>query len=476
MEPLIGRYDERELLENALTSASAELIAVYGRRRVGKTFLIRSVFAPYMAFECTGIHGATLKAQLQNFTYSLQKALKTNVIMAVPKSWLEAFQVLESYLQPIIEERRAVVFFDEFPWIHTPKSDFLGAFSHFWNHWASRHPHLTVVICGSAASWLITNVVNSKGGLHNRVTLKLRLEPFTLKEAELYLKANGAILDRYQVLQLYMVMGGIPHYLKMVRPGESAAQAVERTCFAGNGMLRDEFGNLYSSLFANYSNHVEIIKVLSKKTAGLTRNEIIKEIGMNTGGTVSKILTELEESGFIKQYVPFGRTVKYAVYRLIDEYSVFYLKYIDKKSAAPGSWLRVAESASWHNWSGFAFESVCLKHIGNIKKALGIAALYTEESVWRQKAEPEMPGVQTDLLIDRADYCINVCEMKFSTGEFTITKSYAAEIAQKQNSFKARTKTRKALFFTMITTYGVTRNIYYTGHVLNEVKMDALFE
>lgn len=477
MEKLVGRSQEKKILENALASPGAELVAVYGRRRVGKTFMIRSVYEKYLAFEFTGIHNAKMQEQLEGFSFALKKAMNSPVDLAIPASWTAAFHLLENHLTPVVAKKKTVIFFDEFPWIHTAKSNFLKAFEHFWNSWASKQVNLTVVICGSAASWMIRNIVDNKGGLHNRVSIRIRLLPFNLNETEAYLKSRNVNLDRYQLLQLYMAMGGIPQYLKAIQPGESATQAIDRILFTKHGELVDEFSNLYESLFDNSVHHVDVIRALAGKSKGLTRNEIIDETGLSSGGTTTNVLTELEESGFITHYIPFDKTSKEVIFRLTDEYSLFYLKFIEgKRTTGKGTWLRLSESSSWRSWSGYAFESICLKHVPQIKEALGISAIYTEESVWRHIPGKGQPGAQIDLLLDRADHCISICEMKFSTTEFTINKKYSEELKQKQTVFIDKTKTKKTPFVVFITTYGVIKNPYYIGLVQNEVAMDALFE
>lgn len=479
MDQLTGRYTERQLLQEALEAGEAQLIAVYGRRRVGKTFLIRSVYARQLLFDFTGVHEAGLKDQLLNFRIALQTAMGNKIPLAVPKNWIEAFSFLQTYLEPLLKQQKVVVFIDEFPWIHTPKSGFLQAFGHFWNHWGTKQSNLVVVICGSAASWMIRNVVNSKGGLHNRITRRIRLLPFNLHETEAYLQSRKIILDRYQLLQLYMAMGGIPQYLKEVKKGESAAQAIDRLYYTKDGALKQEFRNLYASLFTDASHHIAIIKALAKKTQGLTRNELITEVKLSSGGTTTLLLEELEESGFIAAYIPFGKTSKEAVYKLTDEYSLFYLKFIEgTKATGAGTWLRKVQTPAAISWSGFAFEAVCQKHITQIKRALGISGVLVEESGWRYQPEKgsNEKGAQIDLLLDRQDRCINLCEMKFASAAFIITKAYRQELENKLEVFQQQTKTKKTIFLTMITTNGVIQNMHATGLVQAEVKMDDLFD
>jgi uncharacterized protein len=397
-------------------------------------------------------------------------------LLTVPSSWSEAFYILSQHIERIKTKENCVIFLDEFPWMDTRKSDFLSAFEYFWNSWAVKQPKIVIVICGSAASWMIKNIVRNKGGLHNRITRRIRLLPFKLEEVELYLKSRSIILDRYQILQLYMVMGGIPYYLKSVKKGESTAQTIDHACFSKDGILTGEFELLYQSLFENPENHLAIVKALASNGKGMSRNQIIVSMDISSGGRTSTYLEELEESGFISSYVKFDNKQKDTLYRLTDEFSLFYLKFIrGKKQINDGMWQKISLMPTWRSWSGFAYENICLKHIVQIKKALGIAAVHTTSSAWNNVPGKGEQGAQIDLLIDRADHSISVCEMKFSESEFIITKGYSDELKRKLAVFKEKTKTRKTIFLSMITTYGVKVNDY-SGMVDNDLSMEILFE
>lgn len=476
MEIIIGREVEKELLLKIEQSGEPELVAVYGRRRVGKTFLILNAFEKQLAFEFSGIHNATLDQQLENFIEALSNA-SGSLPLGKPTSWIQAFKLLTNYLTPIITKQRKIVFFDEFPWINTPRSGFMQAFENFWNVWASRQKNLVVVICGSAASWMIQKVINNRGGLHNRVTRRIRLLPFTIGETEAFLKSRKINLDKYQILQLYMVMGGIPQYLKEIEKGESAIQTIDRICFTKDGLLYDEFKNLYHSLFDDAGHHIDVIRTLARKGKGLTRGEIIETCKLTSGGGTTQLLDELSESGFITPYIPFDRTAKDSIYKLTDEYSLFYVKFLESnKLKGPGEWIKFSTGSSWKSWSGIAFESVCMKHERQLKKALGIENVHTETSIWRYRPQKDEQGTQIDLLIDRKDLCINICEMKFSVSDFEITKSYAKELESKLKIFRDNTQTRKTLFLTMVTTHGVKNTRNYVGLIQNEITMEALFK
>lgn len=476
MKEIIGRVTEKQLLEQSLKSDEAELIAMYGRRRVGKTYLIRKTFQKQLIFEFSGVHNASLKDQLTNFRNTIAPLLKLPVQPAIPLNWTEAFLALKNYAEPLLKKNKCVIFLDEFPWLSSAKSEFLSAFEFFWNSWGTKQNNLIVIICGSAASWMIQKVVNNKGGLHNRITKKIRLLPFTLAETSDYLTNNNVNLDQYQVTQLYMALGGIPQYLKEIAPGQSAAQNIDRICFTKDGALQGEFNNLYQSLFSEADKHIAIVKALAAKPAGLTRKEIIAVCRLSTGGTTTLLLQELTESGFISAYLPFEKNTRDSIYKLSDEYSRFYLKFIENSRATgPGTWIKLSATPSWRSWSGTAFESVCLKHTREIKAALGIAGVYTEESAWRHVPGKNQPGAQIDLLFDRQDFCISICEIKFSATAFTIDKAYAAELVQKREVFKSKTKTPKTLFIVMVTTFGTQDNSYKTGLVQNDIVLQDLF-
>lgn len=474
---LIGREREQEVLRAALESQDSELVAIYGRRRVGKTFLVREMFDGAIDFELVGVHGASRNEQLSNFARARGARFANGMELAPPADWQEAFSQLAGDLTRLPKRKtKRVLFFDELPWLDSRRSGFLRAFEHFWNSWASHHGVL-LVTCGSAAAWMIRKLLRARGGLHNRVTRRIRLEPFTLGEAREFFASRRIDLGDYQTLELYMAMGGIPHYLKEVCRGRSATQNIDSICFAREGLLKDEFRNLYSSLFEHPDRHESVVRALAKRVSGLTRNELLAATRLQSGGTISSVLEELEESGFVTQVPGFGKRAKDSVYRLADEYSLFYLSWIERhRGAADGFWLTRRTSPAWRAWSGLAFEGVCLRHVPQLKKALGIAAVETIESAWRHKPTMQNEdGAQVDLVIDRKDATMNLCEMKFSDAEFVIDKRYAAELRRKRDAFRRATGTKKILLFTLVTTYGVRKGQYRDELVAQSVTMDALF-
>lgn len=474
---MVGRLKETEILEKALASEKPELVAVIGRRRVGKTYLVRTFFGSRIDFEMVGLKDGNMEQQLRNFTYSLKEAKgQKGPVEKTPKDWLAAFHELKEFLEsPEKKNKRKVVFIDELPWAATAKSDFLTGFSYFWNSYASRS-NIIVVICGSATAWMIKKVINNKGGLHNRVTRKILLQPFTLSETEAYFQLRNISFDRYQILQLYMTMGGIPHYLDQVEGGKTAVQNIDEICFHPLGLLRTEFDNLYSSLFANPERYEAVVNALASTWKGLSRTEILNAINMKDGGGVTDILKELEQSGFITSYVPFNKKKKDMLYRLTDNYSLFYLKYLEgiPKNEA-GNWQSLSQSQSWKSWSGYAYENICLQHIEKIKAALGISGMHTRHCSFLAKATEEREGVQIDLLIDRMDNAISICKIKFYNDVFSLSKEQADKLRKKQRSFREASGSRKQLFTVLITTFGLSPNKHSLGLIDNVVTMEELF-
>jgi len=480
---IVGRDPEKKILQQTVSSQIAEFIAIYGRRRVGKTFLIKEFFEQQICFELIGVHNATLSQQLKNFSVALGKAMGLDIQPQIPSSWYEAFQQLVTFLEIAALKKKPdkkVVFLDELPWLNTVRSNFVQALDHFWNNYASGRKDLIIVICGSAASWMIQQIVKAKGGLHNRLTRQIRLMPFTFTESGKFLENKNVIITKMQQAELYMVMGGVPFYLQQVEPGMSASQIIDSVCFSSLGLLRTEFSKLFSSLFDKSLRHRKIVEILAKNRSGISRSELLSLTGIQTGGTASLILEELEESGFIESRIPWGKNSNDLIYRLNDEFSLFHFTWITelgKKNQEPGYWLTRQNSPRRRAWSGYAFENLVFKHVAQIKSALGIAMVETTDGPWiaRPNKETGLPGAQIDLLIDRRDATINVCEIEFSEGPFVIDSKYASELRLKLEVFRKTTKTRKNLFFTMITTFGLTENAWSRELVQKSLTLDDLF-
>lgn len=477
MKPfIIGREQQIKEMRQALVSEKPEMVALIGRRRVGKTYLIRQIYKEKIVFELTGLQYGTKAEQLQNFSLAFSRYFPDFPNEKIPNNWLEAFHLLTQAISSVKRKEKVVIFLDELPWLGTKRSGFIKGLGYFWNSWASNE-NILLAVCGSAASWMIDKIINDRGGLHNRVTRLLFLPPFTLAETEAYCKAKKIKLNRYQILQIYMTMGGIPMYLDQLKPGLSSIQNIQNICFSSTGYLRNEYERLFASLFDNYENHMKIIEVLAKKRKGLTRQEIIKATSFKDGGMLSKLLGELEQSGFINVYGGYGKRVKESLYRLIDFYSLFYLTFIEQLGKGSQiDFTKLSDLPKWKAWSGYTFENVCFLHIDAIRKALGISGMASSISSFVAKPKDGLPGTQIDLLIDRSDQSINICEIKHSISDYKVTKKDVENIQSKKNVFSYHTKTKKHLFTTLITTMGVIENSNRINYIDQVVTLEDLFQ
>jgi AAA+ ATPase superfamily predicted ATPase len=432
---MVGRYSERESLNIIIKKKKSAFLAVTGRRRVGKTYLIDKHFERNMCFRFTGVQDASFVEQINNFTIKLSEYSKTPLISS-PKTWQEALFILKNYLKTLDKKKKQVIFIDELPWISTTKSGFLKMLAHLWNDYLSKEKHFILVVCGSASSWLTKHIINDIGGLHNRLTDLIHLQPFSLAETKEFLNSLSVKLNNDEIAKLYMTFGGVPYYLEQIRRGESVAVAIDRICFSNSGVLKNEFDNLYKALFKNANNHESIVKVLAQKLSGLSRKEIIEKSKIKSGGNYNRTIDELVQSGFVSEFIPFGRKKRGVMYRLNDEFSIFYHKFMrTNQKYSNGMWLQLSASQSYKIWLGFAFENLCLKHINEIKKELGISGVYSEVSSYRVVGDKTEKGFHIDLLIDRKDDVINLCEMKYYGSSYKIDKKYAKELQDKRQRF-----------------------------------------
>ncbi|MEZ4843232.1 MAG: ATP-binding protein [Bacteroidia bacterium] len=475
---MIGREPEISIMHDLLITSKSEMLSVFGRRRVGKTYLIREVYKNEMIFDFVGTQFSNKKTQLQKFADKLSERFNGGIPIKRPASWYQAFETLKGYLDNLPKtKKKRVIFFDELPWIDSHRSGFLQEFGYWWNDWASKK-NLVVVICGSAASWMIRKVINHKGGLHNRVTQQIHLKPFTLYETQKLLQSKNINLPEYHILQLYMITGGVPHYLENVQRGESASQTIDRMCFTKDGILQSEFNNLYNALYDYPENHIKVIRALAESRTGLTRSDIQKKTGIATGGGLTKVLEELEQSSFISSLSPIFKSSKETLYRLVDEYSLFYLNFIEKQKLNTSHiWQSISQEQRYVSWCGYAFENVCIRHVNAIKNALNIGGIRTQVgSFYRKKTETE-EGFQIDLLIERADKGINICEMKFYADDLIITEQIATTLRKRRESFRRHVKKKKyALFNTIITPFGVVDNKWKLDQMDNVITAKDLFQ
>ena len=467
---IIGREKEKVLLERVFHSDKAEFIAVCGRRRVGKTFLVKEFFEGQLVFQTAGLAHDRMSKQIKSFYQDLMECGLPRQAQP-PKDWIDAFSLLRELIKQSTLERK-VILLDEMPWMDTPRSGFVSALEHFWNAWASGRHDIVLVVCGSATSWMTDKLINNHGGLHNRLTCQLFLEPFTLGETEKFLQSRGFKLSRYDIAIGYMILGGIPYYWEMLDSTLSLAQNINQLLFRQNGSLSHEFSNLYAALFKNSEDYIKIVEALSRKKSGLSRGEIIEATSLRTGNGLTTMLNNLECCGFIRRYKNYKSSRRDStLYQLIDFFTLFYFTFLidDKKHT---NWTAMQGTPSFYTWAGLTFELLALHHIDQIKSRLGICGVNTMEYAWRSITYDR--GAQIDLVIDRADNTINLCEMKFSVGVFTIDKDYEMSLRNKLARFMATAERQKSIQLTFVTTFGIERNVH-SGIVNNEVILDDLF-
>ena len=469
---LIGRRNEVKKLKDALLSASSEFIAVFGRRRVGKTYLIREAYDEKFAFYHTGIANAGRSEQIARFVKSMEK--QGLFSGRRPRTWYDVFDALEVALARLPSGKK-VVFIDELPWMDSQRSGFVSALESFWNGWASARTDIVLIVCGSATSWMTDKLVNARGGLHNRLTRKIRLEPFTLSECERFVQARGIVATRRQLLEYYMAMGGVPYYWNYVEKGRSPAQNLESMFFAADGELRDEYSHLYASLFKKPQRHTAIVTALGRKKIGMSRSELLSATGLTDNGAFSIALSELVECGFVRRYRMPRKMSHDAVYQLIDNFTLFHFRFLaDLGGGESGSWGAVQDSPRANVWRGLAFERVCFEHSSQIKRALGISGIETHQYAWRSSPGQGTDGAQIDLLIERADDAANICEIKYSLGEYELTKEEHRKIVNRRERFISEGAFRGAAYITLVTTCGVVHN-EYLNDVQSVVTLDDLF-
>lgn len=480
---LVGRTVERGVLDEALSSARAELVALYGRRRVGKTFLVREHVQPQVDvyFEVVGHRDAVIDVQLHHVGESLRRAFGTERVD--PRSWVEAFAALCDEVEARPDQRIAL-FFDELPWLATRRSGLLSALDHAWNARLSRCPHLTVLVSGSAASWVVSNLIQARGGLHNRVTRQLPLKPFTFPEACELLRSRRCSMNQHQALALYMAIGGVPWYLEQVRPGQSAAQAIDALCFGAQSPLRGEFGRLFRALFADGEVHERVVRAIASRRSGMSRGELVEQLDLSSGGSLSRKLTDLEHAGFIARVTPYDRRRREAWYRIDDPFVYLHLRWIEQaprgvfESASTHWWLEQVGTPAWYAWAGHQFEMVCMRHAAWVKRALGLEGVAARVGSWAwrpPRGSRDARGAQIDLLFDRVDGIVTLCELKHTDDVFSVSKAYARDLAHKVSVFEARSGTRKQVELALVTTHGLRRNIWSEDLVTHAISVTDLF-
>ena len=471
---MVGRKKEIKMLRNAAESKCSEFVAVYGRRRVGKTFLVRETFNSNFTFQHSGVANSCTKIQLERFRRSLVES--GHAKCPVLKTWFQAFDELKSVVASSSAGKK-ILFIDEMPWMDKPNANFIPALENFWNAWASARKDVVLIVCGSATSWMLNKVIHGRGGLHNRVTVRIPLRPFSLSECEVLAESMGLEATRYQLVQYYMALGGVPYYWNYLQGGLSVAQNMDKLFFAGDDRLEGEFAELFASLFSKDAPYVRIVEALCSRRMGLVREEIAQATGLSNSGTLTRYLSELEQCGFVRKYRMGGRRVRDAIYQLVDNFSLFHFRFVrENADGDPLFWSSSVDKPVLLSWQGLSFELVCLEHVEQIKRALQIGGVHSLNYAWRceRPQDDAERGAQIDLVIDRDDGIVNLCEMKFAAKEYAITADDDASMRNKRTAFKRETKSRKAVHFTYVTSFGLAKN-RYAGEVQSEVTLDDLF-
>jgi AAA+ ATPase superfamily predicted ATPase len=462
---IVGRKTELSYLKQKIESKKAEFIAVTGRRRIGKTFLIRQFADTGTFFEVMGEKDAGLQLQLASFYQKLKPLLKSDLPIKEPTSWREAFALLTAFINVQNKNKPLIIFIDELPWLATPKSGLIQALDYYWNSEWSKINHLTLIVCGSASSWVREKLINAKGGLYNRITGTIHLQPLNLREAKLYMKAKGLSFNDQNMIEAYMVVGGVPFYLDQLLKSKSLAQNISSLCFSETGLLFSEYDRLFKSLFGEDSIYENLVAAIASKRYGISRSELIKLLKIKSGGYLSKYLNDLEASGFIQIFTPFQNKKKDYLIRVTDEYTLFYLHWIKPFAIEPlnikntNYWQNSYQKPTYNSWVGLAFEALCLKHSDEIIKALALEGLVKNISFnWFAKGNKMINGAQADLIFDRTDGVINLCEIKFSNNPFLVDKEMAKNLLNKLEVFKKNVALKKEIHLTLITANGLKTN------------------
>ena len=488
IEKIIARKEEQAILEEIFSSKTAEFLAIYGRRRIGKTILIRYFFEEKDAIflNTTGTLHGSMSEQINNFTQQIGETFYQGAQLKKGKNWNETFKILNDAIRTEASNKKVILFLDEFPWMATKNSKLLQNLDYYWNQYWSKENRIKLIICGSSASWIIKNIINNKGGLHNRITRTIHLEPYNLRDTKRFLNHFGIKLNNQQITQLYMVTGGVPYYLSYVKQGLSAAQNIENLAFRRNSFLLNEFNNLFSALFEDAEIYINIMRTIAKKRYGINQEDLFNYIkNFSKGGRSIDKLKALEDASFIIKFKSHLNNKKGIYYKVIDEYTLFYFNWIEPlkdtlliRGMKKNYWNSIQNTPEWYSWAGYSFEAICYKHISQISDALNMSPTAIPNS-WKHaptKNNPKEQGAQIDLLFDRKDNAITLCEIKYTAKPFEINKLYADQLNKKINTFKQITKTKKQIFLAIISANGLKNTLYTEELVDNIITLDDFFK
>lgn len=468
---VIGRAKEKAELKTVLESKKSEFLGIYGRRRIGKTFLIREYFKNMKGVQFLSFQGqkdVDTKTQIDTFYHELEKQFKINYQLKRARDWQGAFHDFDKFIEKhTLENKKDVIvlFLDELPWFCNSKAGFLPALDYYWNQRWSANAKMKLIVCGSAASWMIKNVVNAKGGLHNRLTKKMYIAPFQFVEVKEFSKTNKLNFTDTQLLQIYMVLGGVPFYWSLLKKTTPISKQIDDLLFGKNAILKNELQNIFRSLFDNSELHLRIVKILSAAKSGIERNTLLNKCQIKSGGQASQYLDNLIHSGFIESFHLFGNKKKLTLFRLIDSFSYFDSYWSKQSLGLVAFWQNKIQTPKLNTWAGYAFENFCLQHINQIIKALEIdrqvEAIHSWHSIdQNKKGDIEEKGAQIDLIIERMDGVLHVIEIKYSQNEFVLKKEDAKNILNKVDRFKEKTQYRGQIKINLVTPIGLKKGLW----------------
>ena len=469
---IIGRREEIRELEKCEKSKKSELVCVYGRRRVGKTYLVEQSFANLFAFRATGVESGNTRTQLKSFYQRLVEAGDTE--RRVPQDWFEAFSRLERILAAENIRRsihgKRIVFFDEFPWFATPRSDFLEAFGEFWNRCGTAQGDFLFIICGSATSWIIKNILEDTGSLYNRVTSQIFLRPFSLRETELYMESRVFGWSRRQIVECQMIFGGLPYFFDLLNPDESLTWNINALIFKPHALLRHESKKLLEATLKKSPAYNDILKCLSSHYYGMQKNACFASLDISQG-TFSRAVEDLIKCGYVHESVDRYSKGHPLRLQLIDPFLLFHYNFLEKGYSETTRFEDFkSDTGRYNNWRGHAFEILCMYHIDHIKNALGISGVRTNSYAWVS----EKNEAQIDLVLDRDDGIVNICEEKYTDTAFAVSAEYEERLLKKMDIYRAETKTKKALKIVMICTENLAGTAN-TEHITRVLTLDDLF-
>ena len=494
---MIGRKKEIKLLNEICDLEESSLVAIYGRRRIGKTYLVNHMFKKYrqdcLFFEFTGAYDGDKRGQIDNFIDQVYEWFYVEPSFEI-KSWSDAFRFLKRTIDKEIKKRdsneKVIVFLDEVPWIdRSNKGGFLSALGYFWNTWCEPRENVVLILCGSNSSWIRDKILkNARGSLYQRVTHQISMYPFDLKETKAYLlEQKGFMIDNKTVTDIYMIFGGVAKYLSFLNPNESSAENIDRVFFSIHGSMYREYDELFSSLFADKSDYYKsVIELLCTRRSGFSLSDISKAFNEKLGGKLRLAIAELEECGFIKGLSKYGNSVRGVNYMIVDPYILFHHKWIkgfsrnDIATLPNNYWLHKSSSQSYAVWSGYAFEIVVMVNIRLYLNAIGRLGFFSGVYHWQHMAKSEdEQGAQIDMVVNYGNNIFDILECKYYNSEYVISKEYAKNIKNKLSMFKKYglySKQKSELRLVFLTSYGVKMNAEAHSLNISRVCLDDLFE